>query len=853
MGLLLLAEVSIPSAPVAGGSPAGPASCGGGSGTGASGRDLSYALPPGLLGAVTPDGLRKSVEDLQALGTRYIYTERANDAANYIEGRFRALNLTTQRQEFIYNGFTMANVIAFLPGRNASLPEVVLGAHYDSINGSDSTHNSYAPAPGADDDASGVAAVLEAAAAFSRARTERTVVFAAFAGEEIGRVGSIEFVRQAAAQGPGVYAALCLDMIGFNDRFPKVELVSNAASLWLSDLAKNVSRKDDLRLVTEAVVTGDSPENYSDPVSFWEGGYPAMYFIEDENPSVSSTYYQANRYFHTAQDTADRLNFTLMTKVARLGAATTAALAGLSLADFIPVVRDPPVAVLEGDNATYRLAIANLGSPEPSVNISLAIDGVTVLNVPASPGVPLELAWVASRGTHLASITADSDDQYLEWDETNNRVDFVLEVRARPELQVLDFRVSDYSPVPGQGIFFLAELVNNGGANTAGRFIIFSADEPGGPLTDEPLVLLPGQTTYMFANTTAPDVETSFTAEILDVAPPETNHGNNLLNLTIRPDVLDTSAYRVILQPDVAATFDDVRVSVDGIDPSFDSFFDFGDGQEAGWTGSGYTHQYSRPGTYFVRGRVRDAKGAYAELDPAPVVIRNRPPSAVIDASLTIAALNQTVYLSAARSSDPDGEIIQYFWDFGDGGKQFGANARRTFAALRTYTVSLSVTDDGGMSTMAVLDISVVNFAPVARASASASLLFAGEAVFFNASGSTDAEGQILLYMWDFGNGHEGRGSTVQYSFPERGNYTITLRVRDDLGAEGMTTIQVTVLETLRPLNAPVDAGNAWLVPAVLLALLVAALAIFIIGGRHPPGDGRPRQWRDGRLSDEEG
>jgi hypothetical protein len=61
-----------------------------------------------------------------------------------------------------------------------------------------------------------------------------------------------------------------------------------------------------------------------------EAGYPAIYLIEDENPSVNSTYYKANHNFHTAQDTVDKLNFTLMTKIARLGAATTAALAGLA-------------------------------------------------------------------------------------------------------------------------------------------------------------------------------------------------------------------------------------------------------------------------------------------------------------------------------------------------------------------------------------------------------------------------------------------------------------------------------------------------------------------------------------------
>jgi hypothetical protein len=118
-GVILLCLLLLAQTPAAG-------SCGAGGGRPAEPRAYDYKLPPGFLAAITPDRISSVIGTLQSFGTRFAYSERANDAADYIASELAALNLTVRRQDFFYNGFTLTNVLAVLPGRNASLPALVL-------------------------------------------------------------------------------------------------------------------------------------------------------------------------------------------------------------------------------------------------------------------------------------------------------------------------------------------------------------------------------------------------------------------------------------------------------------------------------------------------------------------------------------------------------------------------------------------------------------------------------------------------------------------------------------------------------------------------------------------------------
>lgn|GEM_PF-598709 len=841
LGLLLVAQALAAGAVVAGeggASPAAsrPAAVDGGER--AAGRDISYALPAGFLSPITPERMSAVVGKLESFGTRYVYTERAADAADYIEREFWALGLEPSRQDFLHNSYMMSNVLAVLPGRNASLPALVLGAHYDSLNGTDSLLNPYAPAPGADDDGSGVAAVLAIAEAFSRARTERTIIFAAFDGEEVGRAGSIEFVRQARAAAPGIYAGLVFDMIGYNHRFPKVDLVTNRGSQWLAGHSAEAGRLNLLGIGTEHVVTPDNPQNWSDHVSFWEAGLPAMCFIEDENPTVDSPYFEANPNYHSAQDTLENLNATLMAKVARLGAATAAALAGFSLHDIRVDSVDRPAEVFEGDSFDVEAFISSTGSPGAyPVNVSLEVDGARVARSEALQDGRLNLSWNATRGSHVLSVVADSDDRHLEWNQTDNRLSFTLEVRVRPDLRLEGFWATDDSPVPGGRMALVVLVENRGGTTGAGRVVIHPEGSTGSHISDRPVTVPPGDLSVVICDAVAPSSLSVLRAEVRDVRPAQNHTEGSNRSLTVTPDVLDPGDFRIVIEPDVVATGGTVTVGVEGAPPGFDWFIDFGDGRSAGWTGSPSSHFYPRSGTYLVGVTLRDAKGAVADLERMPVTVADRPPVAVMETRSTVVAPGTTVAFSGGRSFDPDGEVVAHLWDFGEGAKGFGSETSHTYSTEGRYRVRLTVTDDGQQGNTTVLDLEVVNRPPAARVSAGSRLLFAGESAALDGAGSRDPDGSVASYLWDFGDGSNSTGPLAGHVFKKEGNYSVTLTVTDDRGAANSTTVELTVLKRLPPLDIRSPRQPDLLVPALLATMVLIAIVLVLRSRQSPSKD----------------
>jgi len=129
------------------------------------------------------------------------------------------------KHRFTLRGRTLENVIAEIPG--AECEDIVLvGAHIDSMISFDSAYNARVdPAPGADDDASGIAALLILAETFKTlmsrvGRPKKTIVFGFFNAEEVGIVGSAAYARELAARSAPIIAMYALDMIGYNKKTP---------------------------------------------------------------------------------------------------------------------------------------------------------------------------------------------------------------------------------------------------------------------------------------------------------------------------------------------------------------------------------------------------------------------------------------------------------------------------------------------------------------------------------------------------------------------------------------------------------------------------------------------------------
>jgi PKD repeat protein len=163
----------------------------------------------------------------------------------------------------------------------------------------------------------------------------------------------------------------------------------------------------------------------------------------------------------------------------------------------------------------------------------------------------------------------------------------------------------------------------------------------------------------------------------------------------------------------------------------------------------------------------------------------NQPPTARFTASPASGDSPLTVSFNASGSSDPEGIIVSYNWDFDDGATGTGEITSHSFTSAGTYSVTLTVTDDDGATDSASTQIEVTtspipNQAPTARFTASPPSGDAPLVVSFNASGSSDPEGIIVSYNWDFDDGATGTGEITSHSFTSAGTYSVTLTVTDD-------------------------------------------------------------------------
>lgn len=147
--------------------------------------------------------------------------------------------------------------------------------------------------------------------------------------------------------------------------------------------------------------------------------------------------------------------------------------------------------------------------------------------------------------------------------------------------------------------------------------------------------------------------------------------------------------------------------------------------------------------------------------------------------------VGETVMLDGSGSSDSDGLIVAYEWDFGDGSTGSGSVADHAYGAIGDYRVILCVTDDGGARTCCETVASISpppNVEPLCDAGGPYAGT-AGEAVTLDASGSSDSDGLLVAYEWDFGDGSVGSGATVSHTYDLPGAYDVTLCVTDDDGA----------------------------------------------------------------------
>jgi Zn-dependent M28 family amino/carboxypeptidase len=294
-----------------------------------------------LVESVSEDELRRWVERLSFLRHGQLNPTALEEAGRIVEERLAELGLRPERQAFGYRGRAFFNVVAELPGREAGLPPFLAGAHYDAAWGS----------PGADDNASAVAAMLVAAGALAGAALaghvpRRTIRFAGFSIEEPQderdrrcRHGSRHFARLAFRGWERYAGVFILESVGYADHTPGSQHVPLNLPLRVPDtgtflgVVGNRRAKKMMALLDRAageyapdleVVSHRFPlagwlvpaTRMSDHAPFWDRGYPAA--------MLTDTAFLRNPNYHRPSDRPETLDYAFMANVTR---ALTAALA----------------------------------------------------------------------------------------------------------------------------------------------------------------------------------------------------------------------------------------------------------------------------------------------------------------------------------------------------------------------------------------------------------------------------------------------------------------------------------------------------------------------------------------------
>ena len=318
-------------------------------------------------------------EDLSFLeGVRHWISGAAHlsEVKDFIAFQFMENDLEVSLQEWDHGNYVAANIIGRKIGINQEEEVYILDGHFDSVNTS----------PGADDNASAVAGMLEAMRILSPYSFNKTIRFIGFDLEEAGLLGSIQYVQNGISTGESIEGVLNFEMIGYYSEVPNSQETPAGFSLLFPEafaaLEANEFRGDFINIIGNNIgmglagafeqaieeyvpslnfITLEAPANWqllvpdlgrSDHAPFWVAGLPALMLTDGAN--------FRNPYYHTPQDTKDKINFTFMHQVVQASIATLAEAAGIQHAATWWTDTDFATPVTQLEECDFRI------SPNPT-------------------------------------------------------------------------------------------------------------------------------------------------------------------------------------------------------------------------------------------------------------------------------------------------------------------------------------------------------------------------------------------------------------------------------------------------------------------------------------------------------
>jgi hypothetical protein len=226
------------------------------------------------IGKVDIDAIEASIQHLQDYGTRKYSKPEAFEAQEWLMQQYETMGLQVETQDFpVLFGSSSDNVIAIIPGQISPDEFVICGAHYDSFSSTDL-------APGADDNASGTAGILEIARILKDYNFNKSIVFCSFSAEEIGLFGSHAYASRAKNNQQDILGYFNMDMISYrngNDPIGTTIVAPSSAD----ELATFYTDVCALYLPDFIIERGDLETGNSDHASFNNNGYQGIFPFED--------------------------------------------------------------------------------------------------------------------------------------------------------------------------------------------------------------------------------------------------------------------------------------------------------------------------------------------------------------------------------------------------------------------------------------------------------------------------------------------------------------------------------------------------------------------------------------------
>jgi Zn-dependent M28 family amino/carboxypeptidase len=279
-------------------------------------RDERY---PAMIDCISIENLKGHVRSIHFDRNPYDRHPELEQVAQYIQKELSRIGLEVEEDSFQWEGKTHKNILGVKRGEASPDRVVILGAHYDTVPGS----------PGADDNASAIAVLLEVARNIQKISLGSTLKLIAFGLEEYGYVGSLRYAERAKRGREEILGMISLEMVGFTGprqdypsyMDPKVYpvvgdfigIVGNENSKALLEVVHRTFKTQIPQLPSEFLLVpgngvGMEEVRSSDHSPFWDQGFPALL--------VTDTAFLRNPNYHLPSDTMETLDFEFMRKVA---------------------------------------------------------------------------------------------------------------------------------------------------------------------------------------------------------------------------------------------------------------------------------------------------------------------------------------------------------------------------------------------------------------------------------------------------------------------------------------------------------------------------------------------------------